>query len=237
MNTAQIAALDIVIQHGNVPAIQALWASLSPIAVAGALGVADTSAAQPAAAAAAAVATPAAAAVATPTAKGKGKAAAPAAPKKAAGKKPKSEAIVLDADEEAPRPYDPADPSSHPLIAAAHAAATPPPPPKGKGKAKEAKPKGIAKKEKAPRAPRARTAYVLWSSRERQKIKDTRPVPVFESQADLLRELGRRWKALPEERKAKWHAKSAEEQRDIDAKKEAGASAEGEASGVEEEEE
>jgi len=214
MNTAQIAALDIVIQHGNLPAIQALWASLSPIAVAGALGVADTSAAQPTALAAAALATPAAAAAAqsevaawaaaAPPAKGKGKA--------ATGKKPKSEAIVLDADEEAPAP-------------------------KGKGKAKEAKPKGIAKKEKAPRAPRARTAYILWGIRERQKIKDTRPVPVFDSPAALMTELGRRWKALPEERKAKWHAKSAEEQRDIDDKKEAGASAEGEASGVEEEEE
>jgi len=205
MNAAQIAALNIVIEHGNVPAIQALWASLSPIALAGALGVADTSAAQPAAAAALAT---------TPPAKGKGKAAAaaPAAPKKAA-KKPNPEAIVLDADEEEA------------------------PAPKGKPKAKEGKPKGIAKKEKAPRAPRARTAYILWGIRERQKIKDTRPVPVFDSPAALMTELGRRWKALPEERKAKWHAKSAEEQRDIDAKKEAGASAEGEESGVEEEEE
>ena len=189
MNTAQIAALDIVIEHGNVPAIKALWASLSPIAVAGALGVAVTSAAP-----------------ATPPANAAPAPAAPAAPKKA-GKKPKPEPIVLDAEEDEA--------------------------PKGKGKAKGGKPKGIAKKEKVPRA---RSAYILWSTRERQRIKDTRPVPVFESQAALLSELGRRWKALPEERKAKWHAMHERERTEIEDKKAAGTSAEGEASGVEEEE-
>ena len=175
MDAAQIAALDILIQNGNVQAIQALWASLSPVALAGAMGVTDP--------------TPEAAS--------------------AAVAKAQTEAAGL-----APKPKG-----------------------KGKGKAKEPKPKGIAKKEKAPRAPRARSAYILWSIRERQRIKDTRPPVVFDGQAALMAELGRRWKALPEERKAKWNAKAAEEQREIDAKKAAGPSAEGEESGVEEEEE
>ena len=62
-------------------------------------------------------------------------------------------------------------------------------------------------------------------------------MPVFNSPAELMSELGRRWKALPEERKAKWHTLSQKEQQEIDAKKAEGPSAEGEESGVEEEEE
>ena len=62
MNTAQIAALDILIRSGNVAAIQALWASLAPVALADAMGVGDEAVAaerEAAAHAAAAAAEPA----------------------------------------------------------------------------------------------------------------------------------------------------------------------------------
>ena len=89
------------------------------------------------------------------------------------------------------------------------------PPAKGKGKAKaEKKPKGIAKKEKGPQRPKS--AYILYTMRERERIKKEAPDM---DQKQILSELGARWKALPDGKKAKWHRMAAEEKEAFEANK------------------
>ena len=214
MNAAQIAALDILIEKGHVQAIQALWASLSPIALAGAMGVTAAPAApvpahrQPAGVGAghpfAADAAPAAAPAAAPKPKGKAK-------KDGEGGRwviePGYTNCEGSADYCAKRVWVPDAPAAKGKA------------PKAEKKPKEEKkPKGIAKKGQGPK--RAKTAFMLFSARERERLK--KEEPDMDTKL-IMGVLGARWKALPDAKKAKWNKLAAQEKEAFEAEKAAAA--------------
>lgn len=213
MNAAQITALDAVMKTGNLAAIQATWASFNS-------GPGWMHLPPPPAAPIPAHRQPAGVGAGHPFA-----ADAAAAPKPEPEHKPKPRGRpkgsktkkdgeggrwVIEpgytncegsADYCAKRVWVPDAPAS-----------------KGKAPKTEKKPKGIAKKGQGPK--RAKTAFMLFSARERERLKKEEPDM---DQKLVMGVLGARWKALPDHKKAKWNKLAAEEKEAFEANKAAAA--------------
>jgi hypothetical protein len=202
MNAAQLTALDAVIKTNNMAAVQAIWESFNTGP--GWMYLPPPPAApipahrQPAGVGAAPAPAPAPAAAAAPKPKGKAK-------KDGEGGRwviePGYTNCEGSADYCAKRKWVPDAPAA-----------------KGKAPKAEKKPKGIAKKSEGPK--RAKTAFMLFSARERERLKKEQPDM---DQKLVMGELGARWKALSDAKKAKWNKLGAEEKEAFEANKAAAA--------------
>lgn len=220
MNAAQLTALDAVMKTGNLAAIQATWASFNS-------GPGWMHLPPPPAAPVPAHRQPAGVGAGHPFA-------ADAAPAAAAAPKPKGKAKkdgeggrwVIEpgytncegsADYCAKRVWVPDAPAAKGKAPKAEKKAKEEKKPKA-----EKKPKGIAKKGQGPK--RAKTAFMLFSARERERLKKEQPDM---DQKLVMGELGARWKALPDPKKAKWNKLAAEEKEAFEANKAAAAAGAG----------